>query len=140
MVGSMGMALRKDSPYTPFMKHVMLKLKETGQLQRIIDEYAKNANHKCENSIQETDKDNDIALSYKKLFILFVIIGLGMIMAIIMLILEISNKRIKLKLKWRYQNPEMVTSSTQTNDIELQKQKHLKTRVSKIPRLTSIQM
>ena len=132
------MQLRLTVPYTPFMKHIMLKVMESGQLQRIIDEYAMNANHKCEQSIQETEEQNDIALSYKKLFILFVIIGLGMILAIIMLILEISNKRIKLKLKWRYQNPEMVTSSTQSNDIELQKQKQLKTRVSKIPRLTSI--
>ena len=140
MIGSMGMALRKDSPYAPFMKHIMLKVMESGQLQRIIDEYAMNANHKCEQSIQETEEQNDIALSYKKLFILFVIIGLGMTLAIIMLIIEISNKRIKLKLKWRYQNPEMVTSSTQTNDIELQKQKQLKPRLSKIPRLPSIQI
>ena len=139
-VGSMGMVLKKDSPYTPFMKHIMLKVKETGQLQRITEEYAKNANYECELSIQETEEDNDIALSYKKLFILFVIIGLGMIMAMILLIIEISNKRIKCRLKWRYQNPEMVTSSTQTNDIELQKQKQLKPRLSKIPRLPSIQI
>ena len=116
----------------------MLKVKESGQQQRITDEYVSRANHICQQSIQETEDSNGIALSYKKLFILFVIIGLGMILAIIMLIIEISNKRIKLKLKWRYQNPEMVTSSTQSNDIELQKQKQLKTRVSKIPRLTSI--
>ena len=134
------MALRKDSPYTPFIQHIMLKMKESGQQQRITDEYAVKANHICQQSSLQSEDDNGIALSYKKLFILFVIIGLGMILAIIMLIIEISNKRIKLKLKWRYQNPEMVTSSTQTNDIELQKQKHLKTRVSKIPRLTSIQI
>ena len=120
------------------MKHIMLKVKESGQQQRITDEYVSRANHICQQSIQETEDSNGIALSYKKLFILFVIIALGMITAIIMLIIEISNKRIKLKLKWRYQNPEMVTSSTQSNDIELQKQKQLKTRVSKIPRLTSI--
>ena len=132
------MALRKNSPYTPFIRHVLLKLMESGQLQRIRDGYAIRAYHICEQSLLQTEEDDGIALSYKKLFILFVIIGLGMILAIIMLIIEISNKRIKLKLKWRYQNPEMVTSSTQSNDIELQKQKQLKTRVSKIPRLTSI--
>ena len=120
------------------MKHIMLKVKESGQQQRITDEYVSRANHICQQSIQETEDSNGIALSYKKLFILFVIIALGMITAIIMLIIEISNKRFMLKLKWRYQNPEMVTSSTQSNDIELQKQKQLKTRVSKIPRLTSI--
>ena len=120
------------------MKHIMLKVKESGQQQRITDEYVSRANHICQQSIQETEDSNGIALSYKKLFILFVIIALGMITAIIMLIIEISNKRFMLKLKWRYQNPEMVTSSTQTNDIELQKQTQIKTKVSKIPRLTSI--
>ena len=136
-VSSYGITLRKGSPYTPFMKHIMLKVKESGQQQRIIDEYAVKANRICEQSSLQTE-DDGIALSYKKLFMLFVIIAVGMIMAIIMLILEISNKRIKLKLIWKFQNPEMVTSSTQTNDIELQKQNQVKARVSKIPRLTSI--
>ena len=132
------MALGKDSPYTPFLKNTMFNLMESGQLQRITDRYAVKANHICQQSIQETEEDKSVAMSYKKLFTLFAIIGLGMIMGIILLALEIISKRMKLKLKWKYANPKTVTSSTQTNDIELQKQKQIKSKVSRIPRLTTI--
>ena len=135
------MALRKDSPYTPFMKDVMLKMIESGQLQRITDEYAKIANHKCENSIQETDEDNDVSLSYKKLFMLFLIIGVGMAMAIFVMIVEKISKRMKLtwsdqSIEPEIQNPGLVDSSTQTTNMVFHK--HTK-RGLKISPLASIQ-
>ena len=128
------MAIRKNSPYTPFFKRQLLEIIDSGQLQRITNRYATKANHICEQSIQKRESDNGTPLSYKKLLMLFAIIVVGMVMAIFVLMVEIMGKKIKFKLKWRVeshvqmkqktkmllyikseaQRPKMITSSTQT--------------------------
>ena len=128
------MAVRKNSPYAPFLKRQMLEIIDSGQLQRITNRYATKANHVCEQSIQKYEGDNGTPLSYKKLLMLFVIIVVGMVMAIFVLMIEILGKKMKqksereakgpvqlkhktkmlLKTNPDIQRPKMITSSTQT--------------------------
>ena len=143
MDSSYGIVLRKNSPYTPFMKRMMLSLMERGQLQRMKDAYATRANRICELSMERDENEDGTPLSYQKLFLLFVIIGGGITLSLSTLMFERFVKRMKLNLKWRHQDvdgpvqeipkPRMVDSSTQTYNFQDQN-------IIKTPYLTSIQM
>ena len=141
MDSSYGIVLRKNSPYTPFMKRMMLSLMERGQLQRMKDAYATRANRICELSMERDENEDGTPLSYQKLFLLFVIIGGGITLSLSTLMFERFVKRMKLNLKWSHQDslvqeipkPKMVDSSTQTYNFQSQN-------TIKTPYLTSIQM
>ena len=141
MTSSHSITLRKNSPYTPFLKRIMLNLIESGQLQKIKDEYARKANRLCEMTIEKDENEDGTPLSYQKVFMLFVIIGAGITLSLSTLMFERFVKRMKLNLKWSHQDgllqeipkPRMVDSSTQTYNFQDQN-------IIKTPYLTSIQM
>ena len=93
MLASAGIALKKGSPYTEFMDIALMKIIESGQLERLKIHYESNS--ACH---PETGHD-DVSLSCKKLFLLFAIIGGGMIFAMMILIYEFVKNQWKPNVK-----------------------------------------
>ena len=114
------MALKKNSPYTPFLKMAMIKLFESGQIKKLIAKY--DATTIC-NPIKE---DEGTPLSYQKLFLLFALIVGAMVLALVVLVYEVLKNKCKPKVQiTEEQQPKSKEMSTQTSseDIELH-QKH----------------
>lgn len=118
------MALRKNSPYTPFMKRMMRNVIYSGHLKRLISKYDSMSSKEC---ILIKDPETN-SLSYQKLLTVFTIIGVGTALSFLFLILEIVIGRTKLKTNWNCQNsnqeitkPGMVNCATQTNNLQFEK-------------------
>ena len=79
------LALKTNSPYTPFLKKVILQIIDSGQLQRLMTQY--NSEEICDPFLE----DAGTPLSLKKLFLLYLIISLGMMFSILLLVFEISK-------------------------------------------------
>ena len=79
---STGLALKKHSPYEPFLKIAMMKLIESGQVNRLKLEYE--SNNICNPILIE----EGTPLSYQKLILLFIIMGVGIVFAFIVLLYE----------------------------------------------------
>lgn len=87
-LGSAGMALKKNSPYSKFLALEKLKVIESGQIEKLMANY--NSNNYC----GMANDDNGKSLSYQKLILLFIIIGVGMGLATSILIWEIFKKNL----------------------------------------------
>ena len=112
--GAHAMALKKNSPYTPFMTMVMIKLFESGQIHRLITNYNSKAN--CNPVI----KDDGTPLSYQKLFLLFTLILGAMVLAILVLVYEVLNDKVKPKVQiTKEQQPKSKEMSTQTSSEDM---------------------
>ena len=110
------MALKKNSPYTPFLKMAMIKLFESGQIKKLIAKY--DATTIC-NPIKE---DEGTPLSYQKLFLLFALIVSAMVLAVVVLVYEVLNNKCKPKIQiTKEQQNKFKEMSTQTSseDMEL---------------------
>ena len=120
VLGSAGMALKKGSPYTEFMDITLMKIIESGQLERLKLDYEFN-------SVCDPGTSNDdVSLSYKKLFLLFVIMGGGMAFAFIVLTYEILKNILKPNVKRNMLQLEVKESklkeiSTQTGNDAIQR-------------------
>ena len=102
------MALKKNSPFTPSMKKVLLKIIESGQLNKLIAKY--NTKAKCSNV-----KDGEgVPLTYQKLFLLFIIMGFGIILGSFVLLVEICFQPNSSLMKGRKIMPKCKDESTQT--------------------------
>ena len=73
---------KKNSPYEPFLKIAMMKLIESGQVNRLKLEY------ESSNICNPILNDEGTPLSYQKLILLFIIMGLGIMFALIVLLYE----------------------------------------------------
>ena len=119
VLASAGIALKKRSPYTEFMDIALMKIIESGQLERLKIKYESNS--VCDPGIG----NDDVSLSYKKLFMLFIIMGGGIAFAFMVLTYEIlkniwkpnvKRNLLQLEMKW-YKSKEV---STQTGKIDPQ--------------------
>lgn len=120
IAGAHAMALKKHSPYTPFLKMVMIKLFESGQINRLV------ANYDAKTICNPVQDDEGTPLSYQKLFLLFTLIVGAMVLALVVLVYEVLKNKCKPKVQiTEEQQPKSKEMSTQTSseDIELH-QKH----------------
>ena len=78
----MAMALRKNSPFTRFLKAGINKMKENGQLN-----YYKNS-HWIKNSFCEVPRDKGDPLGFFKLFTIFLILFVGVASSLIVMLFE----------------------------------------------------
>ena len=78
----MAMALRKNSPFTRFLKAGINKMKENGQL-----DYYKNS-HWIKNSFCEVPRDKGDPLGFFKLFTIFLILFVGVASSLIVMLFE----------------------------------------------------
>lgn len=81
--GSEGIALKKNSPYYPFLKRTYLEMIQSGHLDKL---KIKHVSGTVCNPIKHEERKS---LSYRKLILLFVIIGCGMVLAMFVLAYEI---------------------------------------------------
>ena len=88
--GYMGMGLRKNSPYTPFLKMEMMKIIDAGHMVRLKAKY--DSETICD-QFKETEEDK--SLSYQKLIMLFIIMGGGILIATLVLMHEILKNYCK---------------------------------------------
>ena len=82
IIGPEAMALRKNSPYTIFMKRALLRLRSSGQLAKLRVE------HESRNICDPGKENSGTPLSFPKLFLLILILGSGMSFAIVILVIE----------------------------------------------------
>ena len=112
--GAHAMALKKNSPYTPFMTMVMIKLFESGQIHRLITNY--NSKTIC----NPTMNDDGTPLGYQKLFLLFTFTLGAMVLAILVLVYEVLNNKSKPKVQITMeQQPKSKEISTQTSSEDM---------------------
>ena len=84
----MGMALTKNSPYTPFIKSALSKLTDAGLMAKLKAMHDSKAI--CEMSSRQ---EEGTSLSFKKLFSSYLIMAFGIVMAFITLFLELIKKK-----------------------------------------------
>ena len=81
--GSEGIALKKNSPYYPFLKRTYLEMIQSGHLDKL------KIKHESGIVCDPIKNEERKSLSYRKLILLFVIIGGGMVLAMFVLTYEI---------------------------------------------------
>ena len=91
VVGCMGMALTKNSPYTPFIKSALTKITDAGLIAKLKAKHDSKAI--CHTSSQ---LEEGTPLSWKKLFALYLIMAIGIVIAFITLFLELLKKKMVL--------------------------------------------
>ena len=90
------------------MKQALLKMIESGQLNKLIANYDTIA--KCGNP----KGGEGVPLTYQRLFLLFIIMGFGMMMGSLVLLIEVCYKPKLLLTKSRKIMPKCKNQSTQT--------------------------
>ena len=129
--GSEGIALKKRSPYYPFLKRTYLEMIQSGHLDKL------KIKHESGTVCDPMKNEERKSLSYRKLILLFVIIGVGMVLAMFALTYEIlrniciptANKIIKTKIK----NSKFKDTSTQTEQVNHHSRSiYLKSRIPKL--------
>ena len=85
IAGISGIALKKNSPYTPFFNQILMKIILSGQMDKMKAYYESN------NVCDPAKKVDGTSLSYQKVITLFLIIGSGMSFAVIVLVYELIS-------------------------------------------------
>ena len=106
------MALKKDSPYTPFFEAKSLDIIHSGLMKRL------KIKHTTKTNCKPIKDEEGTSLSYQKLIMLFIIICVGVVFALMVLIYEILQNIIKSKTETIMQVKELKSKeiATQTGD------------------------
>ena len=108
--GTHGMALKKDSPYTPFFEAKSLDIIQSGLMKRL------KIKHTTNNNCTPIKDEEGSSLSYQKLIMLFIIISVGMVFAMMVLIYEMLQFRLKSKTTMQIKGLKSKEIATQTGD------------------------
>ena len=107
------MALKKNSPYTPFFRAKYMKVVDSGLMKKL------KIKHTTNNNCSPVKNDEGIPLSYQKLILIFIIICVGVVVALMVLIFELLQNIIKPKPKSIIQVKELRFKEIATQSFEL---------------------